>query len=163
MSEPSRPPAVADVGPQAAGVPAARLRVVPVVAVGLACLVLGYVLGGGGSTESPEPGRSTASQVQARVEERVDALVGSAVKDAVAAERSNALDELSAIQAALTATEERLARARADLRRTREAAAVSEQEAVAAAIVRTRREMRSRYGSAQARLAPSSTARTTGR
>lgn len=159
MSEPTSPRAVTDVGPEAAGATAARLRVVPVVAVGLACLVLGYVLGGGSSRE-PERGRSTASQVESRVDARVDALVESAVKDAVAAERSNALDELSAIQAALTATEERLARARANLRRTREAAEVSEREAVAAAIVRTRREMRSKSGSVQARLAPSSTART---
>lgn len=162
MSDPTSPPAVTDVGPAAAGASAARLRMVPLVAVGLACLVLGYVLGGGSSTE-PEPGRTTASQVQSRVDARVEALVDSAVKDAVAAERSNALDELSAIQAALTATEERLARARADLRRTREAAEVSEREAVAAAVVRTRRAMRSKYGSAQARLAPSSTARTAGR
>ena len=162
MSEPTSPRAGTDVGPAAAGASAPRLRVVPVVAVGLACLVLGYVLGGGSSGE-PEPGRTTASQVESRVDARVEALVDSAVKDAVAAERSNALDELSAIQAALTATEERLARARSNLRRTREAAEVSQREAVAAAVVRTRREMRSRYGPAQARLAPSSTARITGR
>ena len=162
MSEPTSPPAVTDAGPQAAGASAARLRVIPVVAVGLACLVLGYVLGGGSSRE-PEPGRTTATQVESRVDARVEALVDSAVKDAVAAERSNALDELSAIQAALTATEHRLARARADLRRTREAAEVSEREAVAAAVVRTRREMRRKAGSVEARLAPSSTARTTGR
>lgn len=148
--QPSLPPVEEYPGYFTGKPPFMKRRKVQVVSAGIAGLLIGTMMGSGGSaSSSPAADAVPEDQVQARIGEAVDQAVSDAVDEARASEQDGTeqrLDEAAAAvdetMAELRVTERQLKRARAETRRVRVAARASQRRAVAAAVSRTKTQMR---------------------
>jgi hypothetical protein len=148
MTEPSNLPPVDEYpGYFAKKPPFHRRRRVQVVGAGMAGLLLGLAISGGSGSAAPssEPEGVPEAEVQARITAAIEGAREEAqaeAESAQAASESTTTEELEDVRLDLAATEQELRDARREIRAVKKAAKRAKRKAVAAAVKRTKAEMR---------------------
>ena len=133
-----------------------RRRRVQVAGAGFAGLLLGAMMGGGSGSATTAAAGITETQAQTRIDAAVDDAVQDAVDDAVESEQAAADSKLADAAAELEDAKRQLNQARGEVRRVKRAARVSQRRAVAAAVARTKSQLRQQTVAAQPRTLVSS-------